>query len=165
MRLPKAHQDAARVLRTGRVRFPRKDRSTPTRKSSEKPEAPAAKNVGGRPPNPKTTEEAIAQTEAYLDAQLPKFVRKLGELALGSPGDPERGIPARAPDRQALQYLIDRKLGKVGEMDKADNQEKFLRGLERVAKAVARMRGEESDSPALPEPTVVITEVVDGEAS
>lgn len=87
----------------------------------------------GRPPNPVTPEEAMGQVDAYLDSHLPKYIRKLGELA-------EKG------DRQALTYLIDRRLGKPVER-REESGTNIVKALEDLAKRINRKRRPSAELP------------------
>ncbi len=64
-----------------------------------------------------TKEELREKAEMFNTKQLPKYMKKLHELAMGivvqriGKGGPQ--IYAIAPDRAALEYLINRGLGKT----------------------------------------------------
>ena len=64
-----------------------------------------------------TKEELREKAEMYNTKNLPKYMKKLHELAMGivvqriSKGGPQ--IYAIAPDRAALEYLLNRGLGKT----------------------------------------------------
>jgi len=61
--------------------------------------------------------EAMERAELFVAKNLPKYLKKLHELAMGITAvkDTKAGpkIYMEPPDRQALQYLIDRGLGKI----------------------------------------------------
>jgi len=79
-----------------------------------------------------TNEEAIEQVNAFVDGQLSVLVKKLSDLAAEG-------------DRQALVYLLDRRLGKPGER-RDDGSERFLAALEAMARRVGTRSGETADS-------------------
>jgi hypothetical protein len=81
---------------------------------------------------PRSGEEALEQMNAFLDRQLPTYVKKLGDLAAGG-------------DRQALVYLVDRRLGKPMER-RDDGSERFLATLEAMARSVGSQSDERTDS-------------------
>jgi len=66
-----------------------------------------------------TRQEAMERAEMYVARNLPKYLKKLHELAMGIALVKETKLGPKvyveAPDRQALQYLIDRGLGKLPE--------------------------------------------------
>ncbi len=94
------------------------------------PSAPAASGEGGRLSDAEivpvrqggklvkvSQHEAIRRAELYVTQKLPKYLKKLEELANGivvmKPN--KRGVPvvySVPPDRQALEYLVDRGMGK-----------------------------------------------------
>ncbi len=62
--------------------------------------------------------DAIERAEMFTARHLPKYLRRLEELAHGieveeARADGETVVYAVGPDRQALQYLIERGMGKV----------------------------------------------------
>lgn len=62
-------------------------------------------------------QEAIRRTETYVTKNLPKYIKKLEELARGVTvlkvnKRGETVVYTKAPDRQALEYLVDRGMGK-----------------------------------------------------
>lgn len=62
--------------------------------------------------------DAIERAEMFTARHLPRYLKRLEELAHGIEmaevrGDGETVVYAVSPDRQALQYLIERGMGKV----------------------------------------------------
>ncbi|KKN40285.1 hypothetical protein LCGC14_0734950 [marine sediment metagenome] len=74
---------------------------------------------GGATISPKRRRLIADRTEGYIIKHLPDFIRKLEELAMGIMIEKTDGrsgethIYMRAPDRQALEFLIEHGLGKV----------------------------------------------------
>ncbi|MBI2756198.1 MAG: hypothetical protein HYX52_05750 [Chloroflexi bacterium] len=90
----------------------------------------------GRPPKPRSAGEATDQVDRYLDSNLPEYIRRLSDLA-------------RQGDRQALIYLVDRRLGKPVER-REDSSDKFVKAIERLARKARLVPRADPDSTALP---------------
>lgn len=71
----------------------------------------------GRPRKVVNQKEAVERAEMYVAKNLAKYLKKLEELAMGVTvmKESKKGEPmiyVEPPDRQALEYLIDRGMGK-----------------------------------------------------
>jgi hypothetical protein len=65
-----------------------------------------------------TRKEAMAKADMYLLKNLPKYLKSLHALAIGIKtrrftGDGNEVVYDIAPDRQALEYLVERGMGKI----------------------------------------------------
>ena len=61
---------------------------------------------------------AVKKAELYVSRKLPKYLKKLEELAMGilimkTDREGNEAVYAQAPDRAALEYLIDRGMGRA----------------------------------------------------
>ena len=79
---------------------------------------PVLSSPEGKVPKAITQREAVEKAEMWVAKKLPKYLKKLQELAMGvvvveiDKGGKKR-IYTKAPDRAALEYLLDRGMGKA----------------------------------------------------